>query len=60
MSEWISVKEKLPPKADIYLVYSQWPEAEPFRCTSGYTKKKGFAVNYVTHWQPLPEPPATK
>lgn len=61
MSEWISVKDKLPEFGDQVLIYigSQMTVAE-------YTKGMGFICaierdmfiqDYITHWQKLPEPP---
>ena len=63
MSEWISVKDKLPDKTDYYLVCLESP-----RCglkdgvtTSYYQHKaKNWKAVYnpsVTHWMPIPEPP---
>ena len=56
MSEWISVKDKLPDHFKPVLVYDQeWGiridtiSIKPFEEFTHYA--------YVTHWQPLPEPP---
>lgn len=58
-SEWISVEERLPNKADWYLVYAE--NQRPF---VAYFKGKTFPLNNhyhkITHWMPLPEPPKMK
>ena len=66
MSEWISVKERLPERP------KGWPRCEIRRCyflvalKSGCVKSLGFEFgdmrwhttgSPVTHWMPLPEPP---
>ena len=66
MSEWISVKDRLPPVAewsgDRVLVYTEEGyiheglyEGEKF----DEWIDKYFDSGYVTHWMPLPEPPNT-
>ena len=70
MSEWISVKERLPDKDGFYLVaYNEyeWGIAckratisMRFRTGKEAGVPKGFicdAGRAVTHWMPLPEPP---
>ena len=57
MSEWISVKERLPEKKDLYLVICDWPGTEAVRSISDYSKGSGFAARYVSYWQPYPDPP---
>ena len=65
MSEWISVKERLPEKPGEYLVAYHpcyWDNVQPefrvgidsFRGKTAWAKKK---YQCVTHWMPLPEPP---
>lgn len=58
MAEWISVEERLPNKADWYLVYAE--NQRPF---VAYFKGKTFPLNNhyhkITHWMCLPEPPRT-
>ena len=64
MSEWISVKDRVPDRGDRYLCYDN---------TQGYAQVfewfKNFRLNEwdwfgtddddfnVTHWMPLPKPP---
>lgn len=54
--KWTNVDEKLPEKADWYLVYAE--NQRPF---VAYFKGKTFPLNNhyhkITHWMPLPEPP---
>ena len=65
MSEWISVKERLPEVAGEYLVVYHpcyWHDVkedlrvgiDSFRGKTAWAKKK---YQRVTHWMPLPEPP---
>ena len=58
MSEWISVKDKLPPTAGHYLVIADWMGVIEKGEFNG--KDKWHIHNHlfdVTHWMPLPEPP---
>ena len=73
MSEWISVKERLPDdKKDgetVLAIVSGKPHKNITLChalmTAGYFPGEGWVVNEypewenltVTHWMPLPEPP---
>ena len=65
MSEWISVKDRLPEtKGEYLVVYNpcHWDCVEDetkvgidsFRGKSAWAKKK---YQRVTHWMPLPNPP---
>ena len=66
MSEWISVKDRLPDAKGEYLVTyhpCHWDYVQPdvkvvgidsFRGKTTWAKKK---FQRVTHWMPLPEPP---
>lgn len=53
MSEWISVKDKLPEPYTRVLVYdTEWGiQIDYIRDNREFAYK-----GYVTHWQPLPEP----
>lgn len=54
--KWTNVDDRLPEKADWYLVYAE--NQRPF---VAYFKGKTFPLNNhyhkITHWMPLPEPP---
>lgn len=59
---WISVGDRLPKKCDFYLV---WDDVEKSRFEACFIPEKqifryqgGNITDYVTHWQPLPQPPA--
>ena len=62
MSEWISVKDRLPMSRLVVLSYEK-----PLNIISMsfYNKKleswidcdSGYYLNSVTHWMPLPKPP---
>ena len=70
-NQWISVKDRLPPKDcdDVYIwprpdygcechagFYESWNESWfAWSCDSGGFEKNKITV---THWMPLPEPPA--
>ncbi len=66
MTNWISVKDRLPEKSGEYLVAFHpcyWKQIEydtiavgldTFRGKTSWAKKK---YQFVTHWAPLPEPP---
>lgn len=49
MTEWISVKDRLPQEHKNYLVFTKHGVTEILK----YDGDAGV----VTHWQPLPEPP---
>lgn len=57
---WISVNERLPTKDGDYLVYYVYEDMKPF-CSvcefSTYLNMFDGDHVYITHWQPLPQPP---
>ena len=54
MSEWISVKNRLPEKYDDYLTYDEYG----ITMITHYNMQGWFSKNgNITHWMPLPEPP---
>lgn len=62
MSEWISVKDRLPEKTGLYLIYEQ--KYNPMMETCFYSNCSGWQYGFsdsdaelITHWMPLPEPP---
>lgn len=59
---WISVKDRLPPYDVPVLVNSKGfvftgTLKEGVLTTAWYGAHGAFTPGYVTHWQPLPEPP---
>jgi hypothetical protein len=60
MSEWISVKYRLPDESDVVLVYGEnacdWVH-EVALWEGGSWVDRGEALDGVSHWMPLPEPP---
>ena len=64
MTEWISVKERLPEPFEIVLVHTPEEKLFPTVC-EGYLANYGIwytgfymrEPDEVTHWMPLPEPP---
>lgn len=57
MSEWISVKDRLPNRKDKVLVFDQYGNIDV--SMFGWTSFDDFdsIETQVTHWMPLPEPP---
>lgn len=63
MREWISVKERMPESNDRVLVHAVcsifvvavWDNEE--RVWRATWNRGVIEPEYVTHWQPLPEPP---
>jgi hypothetical protein len=72
MSEWISVKERMPEEGKRVLVYrpdlkvvliceyykvsQNWRDCGEWHGDDDYD----FHIQYGTHWMPLPEPPEGK
>ena len=52
MSEWISVKDRLPEHGQLVLVCGDYWNIEKYPHWSGT-----FDCPGVTHWMPLPDPP---
>ena len=62
MSDWISVKERLPKCQGSYLVCKTYDDGDRIVTIDLYSRNFYSNVfdwtrNNVTHWQPLPEPP---
>ena len=62
VSQWISVKDRLPPEMDKVLVASKPKETYyiDFAWWTGHGWYRGYrksSYKNVTHWMPLPEPP---
>lgn len=66
MSEWISVKDRLPERKGCYLAtVRHWVDCKPvvreifWNGTDWLSCEKRLEVSpkRVTHWMPLPEPP---
>lgn len=56
MSEWISVKDRLPGKDEHVLCFCDAAGIR-FQGIFHYTKQMKFGGIAVTHWMPLPTPP---
>ena len=61
MSEWISVKDRLPDEGEAVLVFSSYWCSNSFVATLIRGEWKASSIlsrpDLVTHWMPLPEPP---
>ncbi len=60
MSNWISVKERLPEDDGYYLTFTTEHTCEVYRYDGDgewVTDYDDTANHDITHWQPLPEPP---
>lgn len=55
MSEWISVKDRLPEKDEYVLCFCNIGDG--FQAIFHYGKERKFNGTAVTHWMPLPKPP---
>lgn len=56
MSEWISVKDRLPKIGERVLIWTcQTLEAVMYE--KGKFNRFGADIDYATQWMPLPEPP---
>lgn len=65
MPGWIQVGTKLPKVGEVVLAWSgdyPKPQIVVFRGEDQwkYEGEEHFALAYVTHWMPLPEPPETR
>jgi CCR4-NOT transcriptional regulation complex NOT5 subunit len=60
MSEWVSVKERLPEAEGSYLVYSE-KSNDPFKISVSYYSQESWRFfDYITHWMKLPTTPKDK
>jgi hypothetical protein len=61
MSEWISVKDRIPDGAPVLVVYHGVVQWVTYRLVDGGWESTSsddtMPLGFVTHWQPLPEPP---
>src|ERR1700690_246573 len=63
-AQWIPVRERLPNMFDEVWVWVEWRDADDARGDTSWLEEDGSwamgsAKNFtVTHWQPLPAPPA--
>jgi hypothetical protein len=67
MSEWISVKDRLPVDGEYVLVYAKNGTRRYKIDSAIYCEEKkyhwrffdipNYFGKYITHWMPLPEPP---
>jgi hypothetical protein len=61
--QWVSVKDRLPePLQDVLIVYAPTNEVRnDFRMECwNWPENPVHETQFVTHWQPLPEPPKEK
>ena len=62
MSNWISVEDRLPKRQENVLVASKHGFVCIASLTNNHSNNKFYdgdslAINSITHWMPLPEPP---
>lgn len=64
MSEWISVKDRLPDYAKDVIVYDElgwvYPAYHTFAECWRYSFTSKRCSHKITHWMPLPEPPESE
>ncbi len=59
--EWISVEERLPTWQDgKVLIYTKWGISVAEKTTTNHWKGDNAIPKFITHWMPLPVPPAEK
>lgn len=69
--EWISVKDRLPEKKGMYIIYAPTPTLrKPLLRSMWFDPELGWGtgrealipsdIEAITHWMPLPEPPRAK
>ncbi len=59
MSKWISVKNELPENGRFVLVFLRNMDYVPYKvCLHLGENEWSTHSGNITHWQPLPEPPA--
>lgn len=56
MNRWIPVTERMPEKEGGYIVSVQYQEGPRLSGSSLYIPERGFTLDYVTAWMPIPEP----
>jgi len=60
MSEWVSVKDRLPEDDSEYFIWHDYYKKIMLANFAPQSRARDFAVPmsaFVTHWMPLPEPP---
>ena len=58
MSEWISVKDRLPEKSGMYIIYNpKWHFENRVFASYFHSLPSMWTYSGVTHWMPLPERP---
>jgi hypothetical protein len=68
MSEWISIEDRLPELYYCAVLVAVCPNTShnqvnvAYRNTDGWhvMDEEGNHADFITHWQPLPEPPKEK
>jgi hypothetical protein len=65
MSEWISVKDRLPENGQRVLCYNKYMYVKDYDCVFydgdfNWTGSRIGQIEGVTHWMPLPKPPKGK
>lgn len=65
MSEWISVTDRLPERVALHLVFDAnkpqrgvWVESMLSSYWNGWLEHCNQPAPTITHWMPLPKPPA--
>ena len=57
MSDWISVKERLPKHNERVVLVDQGVQVHGRLVYTSFHDDYAVVLHSVTHWQPLPEPP---
>ena len=57
MSDWISVKDKVPTSYPVLAYVGKQGESGGGMFVHGASGHGGYLMSVVTHWMPLPSPP---
>lgn len=60
INDWVSVKDRLPKPYVKVLIFIKYPKGSSIELSYFVSRTEcfdNFHTDYITHWQPLPQPP---